>query len=127
MKVYASRIEKGKTGEPMVVNNFSRLVPINLFLFSTYISSKTSFTFILCNAVICTINNHQDDVGTMHDKLSFLGAELLKETLPSIINGTNNRITQNESEASFATNISSIYHAWYRHHLGAQFLLLVEK
>lgn len=49
---------------------------------------------------------HQDDVGTMHDKLSFLGAELLKETLPSIINGTNNRITQNESEASFATNIS---------------------
>lgn len=49
---------------------------------------------------------HQDDVDTMHDKLSFLGAELLKETLPSIINGTNNRITQNESEASFATNIS---------------------
>ena len=49
---------------------------------------------------------HQDDVGTMHDKLSFLGAELLKETLPSIINGTNNLITQNESEASFATNIS---------------------
>ncbi|QKQ32013.1 methionyl-tRNA formyltransferase [Staphylococcus saprophyticus] len=49
---------------------------------------------------------HQDDVGTMHDKLSFLGAELLKETLPTIINGTNNRITQNESEASFATNIS---------------------
>ncbi|WP_210143777.1 methionyl-tRNA formyltransferase [Staphylococcus sp. GDX8P47P] len=49
---------------------------------------------------------HQDDVGTMHDKLSFLAAELLKETLPSIINGTNNRITQNESEASFATNIS---------------------
>ncbi|MFK3831230.1 methionyl-tRNA formyltransferase [Staphylococcus saprophyticus] len=49
---------------------------------------------------------HQDDVGTMHDKLSFLGAELLKETLPSIINGTNNRIKQNESEASFATNIS---------------------
>lgn len=49
---------------------------------------------------------HQDDVGTMHDKLSFLGAELLKDTLPSIINGTNNRITQNESEASFATNIS---------------------
>ncbi|MDW3781503.1 methionyl-tRNA formyltransferase [Staphylococcus saprophyticus] len=49
---------------------------------------------------------HQDDVGTMHDKLNFLGAELLKETLPSIINGTNNRITQNESEASFATNIS---------------------
>lgn len=48
----------------------------------------------------------QDDVGTMHSKLSFLGAELLKETLPSIINGTNNRMKQNENEATFATNIS---------------------
>lgn len=48
----------------------------------------------------------QDDVGSMHDKLSFLGAELLKETLPSIINGTNQRIEQNEDEATFASNIS---------------------
>lgn len=48
----------------------------------------------------------QDDVGSMHDKLSFLGADLLKETLPSIINGTNQRIEQNEDEATFASNIS---------------------
>ncbi|MDU0461865.1 methionyl-tRNA formyltransferase [Staphylococcus ureilyticus] len=47
----------------------------------------------------------QDDVGVMHDKLSFLGAELLKETLPSIINGTNESIVQNENEATFASNI----------------------
>ncbi|MBF7024014.1 methionyl-tRNA formyltransferase [Staphylococcus kloosii] len=48
----------------------------------------------------------QDDVGTMHDKLSFLGADLLKETLPSIINGTNNRKPQDDSKATFASNIS---------------------
>ncbi|MCA2500591.1 methionyl-tRNA formyltransferase [Staphylococcus xylosus] len=48
----------------------------------------------------------QDDVGSMHDKLSCLGADLLKETLPSIINGTNQRIEQNEDEATFASNIS---------------------
>ncbi|MBM2658834.1 methionyl-tRNA formyltransferase [Staphylococcus pseudoxylosus] len=48
----------------------------------------------------------QDDVGSMHDKLSFLGADLLKETLPSIINGTNQRIEQNEDKATFASNIS---------------------
>ncbi|MDW8544504.1 methionyl-tRNA formyltransferase [Staphylococcus sp. KG4-3] len=48
----------------------------------------------------------QDDVGSMHDKLSFLGADLLKETLPSIINGTNQRIEQKEDEATFASNIS---------------------
>lgn len=47
----------------------------------------------------------QDDVGSMHDKLSFLGADLLKETLPSIINGTNDIIAQNDDEATFASNI----------------------
>lgn len=47
-----------------------------------------------------------DDVGSMHDKLSFLGADLLAKTLPEIINGTNDRIKQNEDEATFASNIS---------------------
>ena len=49
---------------------------------------------------------HQDDVGTMHDKVRSLGADCLQATLPSTLHGTNHRITQNESEASFATNIS---------------------
>ncbi|MFL4616226.1 methionyl-tRNA formyltransferase [Staphylococcus aureus] len=48
----------------------------------------------------------QDDVGSMHEKLSFLGANLLKETLPSIIDGTNDSVVQNESEATFASNIN---------------------
>lgn len=47
-----------------------------------------------------------DNVGSMHDKLSFLGADLLKETLPSILNGTNDSIVQDEAKASFASNIS---------------------
>lgn len=42
----------------------------------------------------------------MHDKLSFLGADLLKETLPSILDGTNDSIVQDEAQASFASNIS---------------------
>ncbi|WP_436860705.1 methionyl-tRNA formyltransferase [Staphylococcus caeli] len=48
----------------------------------------------------------QDDVGTMHDKLSILGADLLKSTLPSILDGTNQRVPQQEEEATFASNIS---------------------
>ncbi|WP_436853659.1 methionyl-tRNA formyltransferase [Staphylococcus caeli] len=48
----------------------------------------------------------QDDVGTMHDKLSVLGADLLKATLPSILDGTNQRVPQQEDEATFASNIS---------------------
>ena len=46
-----------------------------------------------------------DNVGTIHDKLSVLGSELLLETLPSIFDGTNERIKQDESQVSFAYNI----------------------
>lgn len=46
-----------------------------------------------------------DNVGTLHEKLSVLGADLLLETLPSIINGTNTRIKQDENEVTFAYNI----------------------
>ena len=38
---------------------------------------------------------------TLHDKLSIIGSELLIETLPSIINKTNNRIKQNNDEATY--------------------------
>lgn len=50
------------------------------------------------------IDNH-DTTESMHDKLSQLGASLLSETLPSIINGTNNRIKQNKDEATYAPTI----------------------
>lgn len=46
-----------------------------------------------------------DNVGTLHDKLSAIGANLLIETLPSIINGTNERIKQNEENVTFGYNI----------------------
>ena len=38
--------------------------------------------------------------------LSVAGTKLLKETLPSILNGTNKRIVQDESLVTFARNIS---------------------
>ena len=43
-----------------------------------------------------------DTASTLHDKLSKLGSELLIETLPSIIEGTNTRTKQNESDVTFA-------------------------
>ena len=46
-----------------------------------------------------------DNVGSIHDKLSILGSNLLLETLPSIFNNTNNRIKQDEKEVTFAYNI----------------------
>lgn len=46
-----------------------------------------------------------DNVGTLHEILSKIGAELLFETLPSILNNTNNRIPQKNEEASYAPTI----------------------
>ena len=43
-----------------------------------------------------------DTASTLHDKLSKLGSELLIETLPSILNGTNDRIKQDSSKVTFA-------------------------
>ncbi|WP_163579772.1 methionyl-tRNA formyltransferase [Gracilibacillus saliphilus] len=47
-----------------------------------------------------------DDVSTLHDKLSELGADLLLETIPSIFSGEANRKPQDDSQATFAPNIS---------------------
>ncbi len=43
-----------------------------------------------------------ETLGELHDILSKLGAELLLKTLPSIINGTNNREKQDESKVTLA-------------------------
>ena len=47
-----------------------------------------------------------DTAETLHDKLSILGKDLLMETLPSIIDGTNSRTKQEESEATYGFNIT---------------------
>lgn len=50
--------------------------------------------------------NTSDHVGILHDKLAEIGADLLLKTLPSIFDKTNERIAQNDSEATYAPNIS---------------------
>ena len=47
----------------------------------------------------------EDTNSTLFQKLSLLGRDLLRETLPSIFAGTNKRIKQKEEEATFAYNI----------------------
>ena len=43
-----------------------------------------------------------DTASSLHDKLSVLGKDLLLETLPSIIDGTNSRTPQDSSLATYA-------------------------
>ena len=47
-----------------------------------------------------------DHTGGMFEKLSVVGRELLKDTMPAIIAGTNERIPQDESLVTYASNIS---------------------
>lgn len=47
-----------------------------------------------------------DNLETLSNKLSELGSKLLIETLPSIVDGTNKRIKQNEEDVTFAPIIS---------------------
>lgn len=46
-----------------------------------------------------------DNLESLHDRLSIMGKELLLETMPSIINGTNKRIKQDPNEVTYAFNI----------------------
>ena len=46
-----------------------------------------------------------ENVGSLHDRLSILGRDLLEKTLANIINGNITRIKQNNDEATFGYNI----------------------
>ncbi len=52
-----------------------------------------------------TLIKDDDNLESLHDRLSIMGRELLLDTLSSIINGTNSRIKQNESDVTFGYNI----------------------
>lgn len=46
-----------------------------------------------------------DTVGTLHDKMSTAGADLLSETIPKLLKGELTPVPQNDEEATFAWNI----------------------
>ncbi|WP_188647611.1 methionyl-tRNA formyltransferase [Marinithermofilum abyssi] len=47
----------------------------------------------------------EDDVGTLHDRLAKVGADLLAKTLPPLLEGTIQPIPQNPAEVTYAPNI----------------------
>lgn len=66
---------------------------------------ETMDTGDIINSVTYEIKD-TDNVGNVHDNLSIMGADLLIETLPSIVNGTNKRLKQDNDKATYAYNIS---------------------
>ena len=52
-----------------------------------------------------TIISDEDNLESLYDRMSLIGRDLLLDTLPSIIDGTNTRTKQNENEVTFGFNV----------------------
>lgn len=68
-----------------------------------YMAEKLDAGDIISQAAV-TIEE-DDNTGTLHDKLSAVGADLLSKTIPAIIEGTSSRTPQDGAKATFAPNI----------------------
>lgn len=68
-----------------------------------YMAEKLDAGDILTQTAVSI--EEEDNVGTLHDKLSEAGAELLSETLPKLIAGEIEPVQQDDSKATFAPNI----------------------
>ena len=102
INVHASLLPKLRGGAPIhkaIIDGYDK-TGITIM----YMDKKMDNGDIISSKEIKILEN--DNVGTLHDKLSILGSELLIETLPSIFNGSNKRIKQNENEATFAYAIT---------------------
>lgn len=68
-----------------------------------YMVEKLDAGDILTQSVVPI--EERDNTGSLHDKLSVSGSQLLKDTLPKLLNGELTPVKQNDSEATFAPNI----------------------
>lgn len=101
INVHASLLPKLRGGAPIhraILNGFSK-TGITIM----YMDEKMDSGDIITQEEIEIA--YDDTVETLHDKLAILGRDLLLKTLPSIINGTNERIPQEEHLVTFGYNI----------------------
>lgn len=102
INVHASLLPKYRGGAPIqrALINGDKTTGITIM----YMDAKMDTGDIISSA---KLNIEEEDTSdTLFEKLSHLGASLLEETLPSIINRTNKREKQNEEEATYAYNIT---------------------
>lgn len=102
INVHASLLPKYRGGAPIqrALINGDKTTGITIM----YMDAKMDIGDIISSA---KLNIEEEDTSdTLFEKLSHLGASLLEETLPSIINRTNKREKQNEEEATYAYNIT---------------------
>lgn len=102
INVHASLLPRYRGGAPIhyAVMNGEKKTGVTIM----YMAEKLDAGNIISQDEIDIKEN--DTVGDVHDQLAVLGTELLKRTLRTIFNGTNESIPQDESLVSFASNIS---------------------
>lgn len=101
INVHASLLPELRGGAPIhraIINGYSK-TGITIM----YMEEKMDTGDIISQAE--TNITDEDNVGTLHDRLSILGRDLLMETFPKIISGDINPIKQDSSKATYAWNI----------------------
>lgn len=102
INVHASLLPKLRGGAPIhkaIINNYLR-TGITIM----YMVEKMDAGDIIAQKE--TIIETEDTTGTLHDRLSMMGKELLLETIPDLIQGKIHPIPQNEEEVTYAWNIT---------------------
>ena len=102
INVHASLLPKLRGGAPIhkaIINNYPR-TGVTIM----YMVEKMDAGDIISQ--VETIIDKNDTVGTLHDRLSKLGANLLIETIPKIVSGDITPVKQDEKEVTYAWNIT---------------------
>lgn len=102
INIHASLLPKYRGGAPIQhsIINGDEYTGISIM----YMDEKMDSGDVLYQKAIRIKDN--DNVGTMFEKLSVLGADMIIDSLPKIISGEIKPIKQNESEVTYAFNIS---------------------
>lgn len=102
INIHASLLPKYRGGAPIhhSIINGDEYTGISIM----YMDEKMDSGDVLYQKAIRIEDN--DNVGTMFEKLSVLGADMIIDSLPKIISGEIKPIKQNESEVTYAFNIS---------------------
>ena len=101
INVHASLLPKLRGGAPIhkaIINGYAK-TGITIMEMVEKMDAGDILTYVE------TKIEEDDNVGTLHDRLSLLGTKLLLETIPKIINGTITKTKQNEDEVTYAWNI----------------------
>lgn len=101
INVHASLLPKLRGGAPIHYSILQGKEKTGITIM--YMAEKLDAGDLLTQAEV--VIEEEDTLGTLHDKLSTVGADLLADTLPKLLNNELTPIKQEEAKATFASNI----------------------